>query len=335
MASAERASAGAKGRLSRARGLLRRHERLLATAYLAAVVAVLLVWLLPGVRASVSDQARRFSGWSDRQWVARVDRALALLAEGRSEEAEAALVRLDQRLPARHIKHGLATERARVLEGLARSHWQEGRKRRALETLGRLTAFEPRNFAFHSLHAEAALAFGELDLAREAWGRALAIHPNHLDTVRRVVQDHADRGDAAGAVAAFERYLDAHGSVQLWLQGEPLPVYVLADAASHALEIPVAGVALPLAPQQLTSLVPLEVAELRAVAAATAGSEAHAERPLRVHARLRAFKPVDPELWSVVRRACRNLLDWDRLARLEARTRPRQDPPDAFAGEEG
>lgn len=328
---------GQAGRLAQLRRTLRRYERPIAASYLAAVLGLLLLWLVPGVRTLVSDQARKVGGWSDAQWVARVDAGVELLRAGRYDEAEVALTRLDLRLPARQLKHGLATERTRVLEALARTYWAQDRKRRTLTTLRRLTVFEPRNFAFHVLHAEAAAAFGEPDEAREARARALAIHPNDLDTVRLVILDHADRGDSAGAVTAYERYLDAFGTVQLFLRGEPISVYVPADGVWHALEFGLAEP--PWLPEDadLTSLAPIEVRELSVETPWRAGgllrAGADEARSFRLHAEVRVFKPVDPELWAVVRRACRNLTEWERLERLERRTRVEAEPRDAFAGD--
>ncbi len=293
---------------------LRRHERTLAVAYLAAVAGALALWLVPGVRGWVSVQAKKVSYRAEAAWALRVDAAVTRLGEGDLEAAEAMLLRLDRRLPARHIKHGLASQRARVLEAMARVHRAKGRKGRTLATLRRLTAFEPRNFAFHALHGEVAAELGELEEAREAWARVLAIHPNHLPTVRRVVQDHADRGDAAGAVAAYERYLDAWGMVQLVRGGEPQDVWVQADGAPHTFLLdPGSG--------ELAAAAPLETLERRV------------DPDGRERATLRVFKPVDATLWDTVRRACRNLTDWDRLARLEARTRVQEPPADAFAGD--
>ncbi|MBW2244405.1 MAG: hypothetical protein JRH01_20665 [Deltaproteobacteria bacterium] len=325
--------AGAKGRLAQVRHALGRHERTLAAAYLAIVVGVLLLWLVPGVRTLVSDQARKATNWSDRQWVARVDTGVALLDAGRLDEAEAALASLDRRLPARHIKHGLASERTRILEGLARTYWAQDRKRKTLETLRRLTTFEPRGFAFHVLHAEAAASFGELDEARQARAQVLAIQPNHLATVRAVVRDYADRGDAAGAVDAYEAYLDAYGVAQLFLRGDALPVYVRTDARAHDFELPVGdGSAVP-RPEEFSSLAPLEVLGIQPEAAFEAGKPGREGAPVRVLVLLSAFKPVDAELWAMVQRACRNLTAWERLERLEARTRVEAVPRDPFAGD--
>ena len=329
--------AGVSDRLAQLRRALRRHERQIAASYLAVVVGVLLLWLVPDVRTLVSDQARKLSSWSDRQWVARVDAGVALFQAGRYDKAETALGNLDLRLPARHIKHGLASERTRVLEALARTYWAQDRKRRTLETLRRLTAFEPRNFAFHVLHGEAAAAFGEPGEAREAWARALAIEPNHLDTVRDLVRELADRGDAEGAVEAYESYLDAYGTVQLSLRGEPLSVYLPADGEWHALELGLAAPPGLFELADLTAAAPIETRGLLVETPWLAGSlkrvRVNEARSFRFLVEVRVFKPVDPELWAVVRRACRNLTDWERLERLEARTRVEAEPGDPFAGD--
>ena len=100
---------------------LRRHERGLAIAYLCSVALAIGLWLLPSMRRVVSEQAARLATAQRASFETRVDAALARVETGRWEEGERTLLELDRSLPARHVKHALAPQRAELLAGLARA----------------------------------------------------------------------------------------------------------------------------------------------------------------------------------------------------------------------
>ena len=306
------------GRLVRA---LRRNERTISRLYLVAVASLLALWLWPATRDLVSHQVRRYSLRVESGWRAELARAQELLAAGHLERAERDFERLARDLPATHLKHALSLERGQVLEGLTRAYWARGRKRRSLEAVRILAAYEPRNYGYHVLHGAVAEAFGEGEEALLAWGRALAIHPNHLPTVSHVVAAHAERGDAEAVVDAYEAYLDAFATAPVFVGEERILEGLPVDARWHGFEVKLAGSPpSALDPEVRGAL--SEVERLESISPLRAGgSSMDGASASRLRGRLRAFKPVDAELWQMVERACRNLLAWERLAALEERTR--------------
>lgn len=306
------------GRLVRA---LRRNERAISRLYLVIVASLLALWLWPGARDAASLQVKRYALRADQGWIDQLARAQAELADGRLEQAQRDFERLARDFPATHLKHRLSLQRGEVLEGLTRTYWVQGRKRRSLEAVRVLAAYEPRNYAYHVLHGEVAAAFGEDDEALRAWRRVLDIHPNHLPTVRRVVQAQAERGDAAAVVDSYEAYLEAFVTAPVFLGDERILEGLAVDARWHGFEVVLrAAHAQPLEPQVRGAL--SEVEGLEAIAPLQAGGSTRNDTaPKRLRGRVRAFKPVDAELWQTVRQACSSLLAWDRLDELEARTR--------------
>ncbi len=318
---------GAIGRWARA---LRGHERGFARAYLLGLALLVAAWLVPAVRAATSTQLKRASYRAEQRWLERVATARDWVEEGNWPAAERALLRLDAELPAHHVKHGLSLERGQVLADLARTHAALGRKRRSLETVRRLVAFEPRNYGHHVLHGSLADRFAETGEAVRAWQRVLEIHPNHLPTVRALVTHHADAGDAESAVGVFETYLDAFGTTPVRRGPDTLVQALPVDGRWHAFDAWVPDVdergdgatALPVAVETLS-----EVADLQVVPSWQAGrSQPAVDGPGRWRGRIRAFKPVDAALWATVERSCRNLLAFERLAALAERTRVSEDP---------
>jgi tetratricopeptide (TPR) repeat protein len=125
------------------------------------------------------------------------------------------------------------------LKGLAECYTQLDKKRRALETLERLVAFDPRNYANHFELARALERFEEPDAAREAYRETLRIHPTHLPAVEALIGLHADGGRQAEVVATYEAYLDAYllARLELTLGAARATVEVPADGRVHRVEV--------------------------------------------------------------------------------------------------
>lgn len=337
------------GRLAR-----RPPERWLAGVYLALVALLLAPLAVERVRdAALVRLEAAVDAW-DGRWTRRLERGEELVAAGRYEEAERALEALDRDFPAPHVKYARDRERERLLRALAASHAALDRKRRTLETLRRLVAFDPRNFENHFALATAAQDFGEGDEALAAFREVLRIHPAHLPSLRAVVTAHGEAGAWGEAVAAYERYLDAFALEQVTVAcGEartdaPVPVDGRWHALRLRLECPAGTRALAFGPPALAVRVvalapPLRVGEPPAPAPAVARAPEKSEdgglvlalpdeHPGLAEVRLevRLFKPVDAVLWDAITTAYRNSLDWDGLARARERT-----PPDATGADGG
>lgn len=221
-----------------ARRLLYRHERKLIAAWFGA--GVLLLGLIAVWGVGMRGAERVVEAWNGR-WDARVARAEELFAAGRWEEAASYLEQLDAAHPAVFVKHARDRERERILEMLGRSHLTLGHKRRALDALERLAAFDPRNWNNHFRLAEAQLLLGEPGAARESFERVLAIHPNHRPSVQAMIAMASGAGRYGDVPPLFEAYLDAWllARMRLSLGERELVLEVPVDGRAHTLELPV------------------------------------------------------------------------------------------------
>lgn len=226
----------ARASLDPLRRFVQRRERALILAWMVGwtVLFGLLAW------GAVSGRADRAIELLESRWNERLRAAEAVFESGDYEGAAARLEALDAELPARFVKHRLDRERERVLELLGRSHLELGRKRRALEALERLVAFDPRNFANHLALAEACTRLAEPERGEEAYRAALAIHPEHLPALESLVGLLYDAARWADVVRAFETYVDAYrlARVPLTVDGVELRLELPADGRPHALEWP-------------------------------------------------------------------------------------------------
>ena len=226
----------ARASLDPLRRLVQRRERPLILAWILGWTALLglLAW------GAISGKADRAMENLESRWPGRVRAAEAVFESGDYEAAAARLEALDAEFPARFVKHRLDRERERVLELLGRSYVELGRKRRALEALERLVAFDPRNFANHLALAEACARLGEPDRAEEAYRAALAIHPCHLPALEGLIGLLHDAARWSDVVRTFEAYVDAYvlARVTLSIDGVELPLDVSADGREHRLEWP-------------------------------------------------------------------------------------------------
>ncbi|MGH7476602.1 MAG: tetratricopeptide repeat protein [Longimicrobiales bacterium] len=361
---------GSASLFQRVRAFYLAHERAILGAYLAGVLLLGVLMVLPQLRNPMLETVARVLAVRDARWSAQVASGERLLQAGLYEEAASYLSELDRRFPARVVKHRRDTERERLLRSLGDAYAALDRKRLALDAYARLAAFDPQNYRNHVALADAALAFDEPELAELHVIAALAIHPNHLPSVTRHVELLFERGDFAGVTAAYERYLDAywlHGLI-VEVAGVPLPADVPVDGRYHTVRIGLpARLALTANASALIDTKGLfaEVAELGmreplrpgipgrrqqvarpAVAAWEVPFDLGQERgaPLRIELAeelesieevwlvIRLPKPVDSNLWTMVEKSYRNRLDADGLAAARARsqTLPASDPASAI-----
>jgi hypothetical protein len=310
------------GRIRRLRLAVRRRERLAVAVYLAVTAAALAFTCAPALRDPVLDRIEWWTVRAGERWPLRVEAAEDALGaalaepdplrrEARLEEVVTRLDGLERVHPATRVKHARDTERVRLLRARVEAERALGRKGRALDAARRLVAFDPRRYESHLLHADTAMAFAEDDEAARAYAAVLAIHPGHLPSVQAVVELAAEGADWAAATAAFERYLDALHlePVEARLDGRSVGrVRVPADGRWHAVDVPVPGADGRGAPDLVSGLA-MEVRELRAARALTAGAPPAASAPVaRVRAQVRLRKPAPTDLWEVVERAYRNQL---------------------------
>jgi len=325
-----------------------RHERALVAAWLGLCAAALALMALAGV---ASQRVERWIEAEQTAWVEQLDIAANELDAGAPDRAQARLENVLAKNGVNTIKHRLDREHERALELLARAHQAQGRKGRTLETLERLTEFDPRNWRNHFLHAEALREFGDGDDAALVYERVLALHPTHWPSfAARVELDYA-AGRYAPLPTLYERYLDAWllarvrieaGECEAWcdVQADGRPHAVLAELELPAgwrgeLRVETRGLsarldALTLQPAlrvgapQRPADVRLPACEQIAVDVSSALVVRNVECPdgvQRVRLELTLFKRLEPGLWAKVEKACANTLEFERLGRFRARSR--------------
>ncbi len=231
-----------RGRL---RTAFRRHERRWMVGYLLAVSAVVAVIGMPALRAPALTAVNRVLDRADARWDRRLRHGETLVAEGRFEEAAVYLSNLDSIFPARTVQAGRDREKERLLAALALSQERLGRGGRALDAYRRLAAFDPRNWRNHYTLAlateriEGGWAIPED--AADAYRAVLAIHPNHLPSVRGLMQYYVDGGRFDGAMAVWDAYLDALmlQLLYLYVGDQVVEVNIRVDGRPQTVEVPV------------------------------------------------------------------------------------------------
>lgn len=189
-----------------ARAWIQRNERTLAVAWIAGcalLLAVLAVWGL-----GLNGAERAVERWR-RGWIDETERARVELQQGRTDAALARLERIVSTNGVDSVKHRFDKEHERALALLADAYAAQGKKGKALATLERLCAFDPKNFDNHFRHAQALLEFDEGGAAVEAFERVLAIHPTHWPSVAARIDLEYGAGAYAPIPGLYERYLDA------------------------------------------------------------------------------------------------------------------------------
>ena len=334
---------------ARVRDVYQRNERKLVVAYIALLgLGAVLLAAAPARRPLLRGTERFAASWDDR-WSRKLAEADSLIAAGRLDSAAIYLERLDLEFPARHIKHARDAERQHLLRALGQTYLQLGSGDRALLTFRKLLAFNPRNFANHYDLALACIEAGEEAEARTHLLEALAINPQHLPSLRTYTRLAYDVGEYATVVAAYDKYLasymlnevnaamgDTTVLLELPVDGRFHDVTTLLPRAANwrgllslntgGLEVEIERVILraPIVTGQLgKDSVVLRRAESeswRVVSDSAFGVQLQAGvRGLeQVELRMRARKPVDKALWTLVERSYRNLLDTEGLARARA-----------------
>lgn len=330
-----------------------RNERRIITAWMVLLTLGLLVLAVPPLRDRVFWRVESLLRTREATWVRDVDRGEQLLAEGRLDEAEAFLLDLDRRFPARTSRGRRDTDRERLLLTLARTYEAQGRPNRALLAYQALQAYDPRNYRnSHALGAAWERLEGTWTIpveARDAFAQVLAIHPTHLPSLRGALRYDFDRGAFAEVIARWESFLAAQ-------QYLPIPVrvggaetwrVVPVDGAWH--EVALTGHLPDSSSFRLaTAGFPLEVREVRvdlplraglpgpatthASSAAPAvappgvpGTELEVALPAgaseggRLRFQVRVRRPVDQETWTMVETSYRNRLDPEGARRAAAR----------------
>ncbi|MEO6710233.1 MAG: hypothetical protein ABIP42_11700 [Planctomycetota bacterium] len=221
----------------RCRRFVREHERGLIVAWLFTMVLVLGIGFVWGIRFRGFE---RVVDAYEARWPARVERGQKLFEAGRYEEAASFLEHLDADFPARSVKHRFDREREKLLTALARSYVKLDKKRRALEACERLVAFDPRNWQNYSTQAEAALAFAESDLAKQALDLLLAIHPTHLPSLQARIQLAVDASAFAQVPPLWRAYDGAYrlATIDFSLGEAKVSLEVPTDGLPHRFEVP-------------------------------------------------------------------------------------------------
>lgn len=330
----------------------RRHERRWIVVYLAVILLGAAIVALPQTRARFLATVGRAVDLTDSRWDARLEHGLGLVESGAYEEAALYLERLDREFPAPTSRARRDYQREALLYGLAASHEALGRRGRTIAAYQRLVAFDPRNFQSHyqlaQAHLRLASGWSVPDEAHAAFAAALAINPNHLGSVREVMRFSFDRGDFAGTIATFDRYLAAtlRQNLRVVMGDSVAIVRVPVDGMWHDIEVAVPKVR-PDSVALLTDGFAVEVGPVRLAAALGAGQASTGPStitaPLRSVAglepgpagrlvpvstdtrvvfslpdsvaitrlalRVRLFKPVDPDSWSMATRSYYNRLD--------------------------
>ncbi len=341
------------GESSPVRTFYYRHERRFLTAWVALLALGLALLVLPPLRDRVFWRVERLLRDRETGWVRAVDRGELLLAEGRLDEAEAHLLDLDRRFPARTARGRRDTERERLLHTLARTYEAQGRPNRALLAYQAAQAYDPRNYRnSYELGAAWERLEGTWTIpveARDAFARVLEIHPTHLPSLRGVLRYDFDRGAFAEVITRWESFLEAQqylalavhvGTSTTWsvvpvdgvwhevtLTGSfPDSSSVRLGTAGFPLDIRNVRVDLPLragVPGPVTTRG--STGDPVVAGPGSPGTEVVVPVPagtsdgVRLRFQVRIRRPVDEETWTMVETSYRNRLDPDGPRRSAAR----------------
>lgn len=330
-----------------------RHERRLLVAWVLLLALGLVLLAVPPLRDRVFWRGERLLRGREAAWVRAVDQGERLLAEGRLDEAEAHLLDVDRRFPARTARGRRDTERERLLHTLARTYEAQGRSNRALLAWQAAQAYDPRNYRNSY---ELGAAWERLEStwtipveARDAFARVLEIHPTHLPSLRGVLRYDFDRGAFAEVIARWESFLEAQQYLALALRvGTSASWTVIpVDGAWHdvaltgrfpdssSLRLGTAG--FPLEVREVRLDLPLRAGVVGPVSTRSSpagplvaepgdpGSELDVALPpgvregVRLRFQVRVRRPVDAETWGMVETSYRNRLDPEGVPRAAAR----------------
>ena len=218
---------------------VQRNERRLIVAWLAGCALVL---ALVAYAIAFGGAERAIEAW-DGRWTARVDHAESLVhskgaSKARLTEAAAELEAIDRDFPAQFIKHRLDRERERILGLLGECYVALDKKGRAIATLERLVAFDPKNYDNHFRLAEAQRRFADNDAARKSYEDVLAIHPTHLPTLSALIGMDDFGSLYAQVVDDYEHYLDAWllARIRVSFGEHAVELDVPVDGREHTLE---------------------------------------------------------------------------------------------------
>ena len=214
---------------------MQRHERALIVSWLAGCAALLAVMALWGLAFNGAERA--VDAWDD-GWVRELERVEATLASGDVATAVLRLEQLDRDCPAVFIKHRRDKERERLLVALGECYVELDKHKKAVATLGRLVAFDPKNFDNHFRLAQTHLHFGDTVAARSAYDQVLAIHPTHQPSVAAVIHMAFAASNYEQVVADYERYLDAWllAPLQLHFGDHVVEFEARVDGEAHIVE---------------------------------------------------------------------------------------------------
>lgn len=332
---------------ARVRRWIQRHERALIVAWLAGCVVfvgVLGVW---GVALGGAERAIERI---DNAWIGELDFAQRELEQGNFGLAAQALERIVREDGVTSVKHKHDKEHERALSLLADAYARGDRKSKALETLERLVAFDPKDFANHFRQAQMLRAAGDAGAARAAYERVLAIHPTHWPSVEARIDMEYDGGVYGPIPGLYERYLDAWllAPMRLVAGDTTARFEVQVDGLTHDVEVDFElpeGWSGPMRVEtrgfsarvdQLTLLAPLRagVADRPAPIVLRGGdvtatdvdsqivvgdlSAPHGVQ--RVRLRITPFKRMTEDTWIEVSKAYANTLLHERFAAAKART---------------
>lgn len=222
----------------------RRHERLLAAAWLGVVGLLFLALAVTPVRVGLLDGLQAAADRWDGRWSRRLAHGEALVARGRYDEAAAYLERLDAAFPARDVRHGRDKQRERLLGLLAQTYEAQDRRGRAMATWDRLVAFDSLNYHNHFARARAAerllSGWALAPEARDGYAAVLGLFPSHLPAVRGYIDYYMDRGEFHPVVQAYRDYLDAFlvQRVVIALGTDSVTVALPVDGRPHEVELP-------------------------------------------------------------------------------------------------
>ena len=221
----------------------RRHERQLATAWLAFTALVVLAMLVAPVRVRLLDGLQSAADRWEARWDRRLEEGERLVAEKRYTVAVPFLVRLDAEFPAPHTRYGRDKQREEVLRLLAQSYEAEGKSGRAMETWKRLVRFDSLHYRNHFGYAQAAerllSGWALAPEARDGYAKALTLLPSHPASLRGYVRYYMDRGDFPPVTAAYRTFLDSFllDQVTIAIGDSAVTVPVPVDGRAHDMDI--------------------------------------------------------------------------------------------------
>ncbi|MGH7657100.1 MAG: tetratricopeptide repeat protein, partial [Gemmatimonadales bacterium] len=226
------------------RSWFRRHEGTLSLVWLGGVAVFLLLLAFAPTRERALAVVQRVILWREGRWDVAIDKGEAMLRAGRYDEAVAYLTELDQRFPARTVKHGRDKDRERVLLLLAQGLAALDKKSRSMAVYQQLVAFDPNNFRnWYAMGVGADKLLSGWALAqeaRDAYAAALVINPSHLPSLRGVIRFDSEQGLYDELRTQYETYLDAFlaADVTFLTADSAITITMPVDGNFHEVELP-------------------------------------------------------------------------------------------------